>query len=126
MPAKVFRGDKAKELLDYAHSELNASARQKELTLEAAEAVAFLASFQMELSQANYEGIGSNPTVSIGVCEVTSQSVLTERQVEEWAATAKQFAKDAGRNRIAGVSGLLPDKDPIRILHPQQSERAGR
>lgn len=38
MPAKVFRGDKAKELLDYAHSELNASARQKELTLEAAEA----------------------------------------------------------------------------------------
>ena len=92
MPAKVFRGDKAKELLDYAHSELNASARQKELTLEAAEVVAFLASVQMELSQANYEGIGSNPTVSIGVCEVTSQSVLTERQVEEWAATAKQLA----------------------------------
>lgn len=43
MPAKVFRGDKAKELLDYAHSELNASARQKELTLEAAEALYYLA-----------------------------------------------------------------------------------
>ncbi len=83
------------------------------------EATELLEKFQEALSQAIFSGVQSNPTVSIGVCEVTNDSFFTNRQAEEWAAKAKQFAKDKGRNRIAGFSGDIPSDENLQILHPK-------
>lgn len=81
------------------------------------EAVDMLAMVQKALSLTNYKGVEKRPTVSIGICEVTDESVLTDRQVEKWAAKAKKFAKDEGKNRIAGFAADAPSEDSLRILH---------
>ena len=85
------------------------------------EAIEMLAKMQKALSQTDYQEVEMRPTVSIGLCEVTDESVLTNRQVEEWAARAKKFAKDNGKNRIAGFVGDAPRQDALRVFKPSGS-----
>ena len=67
------------------------------------EAAEFLYKFQQKLRKIKYFGISINPTVSIGVCEINESSYLTNYELEEKAAEAKQYAKDNGKDKIAVI-----------------------
>ena len=64
-------------------------------------AIRLLLEFQCRLKDVSYFKIRNRPTVSIGLCEVRPDSVLTDRGVRDNADKAHVFAKDAGRDRIA-------------------------
>lgn len=61
-------------------------------------------------------GVPGRTTVSVGLCVVNPDSALTDREVLELAARAKKFAKENGRNRLAGYDGLLHPKSKPRIM----------
>ena len=63
--------------------------------------IPFLSEFQSKLKAVNYFQIDKNPTVSIGVCEIGPDGILTDSEVREKADEAHEFAKQAGRNLIA-------------------------
>ena len=58
-------------------------------------------SFQKKLLRLKYFEIDEHTEVSIGVFEVTENSIQTDREIEERAAFAKNFAKQSGKNCIA-------------------------
>ena len=64
-------------------------------------AIRFLSEFQCKLKAVDYFQVAKKPKVSIGVCEIGPDSVLTDREVREKADKAHVFAKQAGRDRIA-------------------------
>ncbi len=59
------------------------------------------------LASAEYHQLNERPTISMGVCELPSGSSMTEDEALSIAAEAKRFAKDAGRNAIAGHDGSI-------------------
>ncbi len=81
------------------------------------EAVDLFARLGEELEATDYGEIKRRPTISVGICVVSHTSALTDRQVEGFAALAKSFAKEHGRNRIAGYSESPPSKEALVILH---------
>ena len=70
--------------------------------MSGAQAFSFLKEFQRNLESVEYFEVNMRPTVSIGIVEADSNCFLTNSEIEERAARAKRFAKDNGRNRIAG------------------------
>jgi diguanylate cyclase (GGDEF)-like protein len=70
-------------------------------------ALAFLRELQRKLGSMDLPGIEEQITVSIGLCTVSADSILTELQVQEKANKAKEFAKNAGKNCIATFRGEL-------------------
>lgn len=65
------------------------------------QAIDFLKSFQMKLRELAYFAIDKRTEVSVGIFEVSENSIQTDREVEERAAFAKNFAKNNGKNCIA-------------------------
>ena len=65
------------------------------------QAVDFLRSFQTKLQELAYFAIDERTDVSVGIFEVGENSIQTDREVEERAAFAKNFAKNNGKNCIA-------------------------
>ncbi len=84
------------------------------------EAVDLFARLGEELGTTDYGEIKRRPTISVGICVVSHTSALTDRQVESFAALAKSFAKEHGRNRIAGYSESPPRKEALVILHSRE------
>ena len=79
-----------------------------------------LKGFQAKLAELDYEGgISRRPTVSIGYCVVEPDCWLTEREIEERAATAKNFTKEHGKNGIATYTGNRFDESELAIVHGQ-------
>jgi len=76
----------------------------------------FLRKLQSGLSALEVTGITETVTVSIGVCHITPDSYLTDREVQEKANLAKEHAKRAGKNRIAGFKGDSFKDDDLYIL----------
>ncbi|MCP3682658.1 MAG: GGDEF domain-containing protein [bacterium] len=64
-------------------------------------AVGFLKSFQKKLRELTYFEVYKRTEVSVGIVEVSENSIQTDREVEERAAYAKNFAKEQGKNCIA-------------------------
>lgn len=73
--------------------------------MSCSQAISFLKLFQKTLRELEYFGIGERPEVSIGIFEVSENSIQTDREIEERAASAKNFAKSNGRNCIAAYRG---------------------
>jgi diguanylate cyclase (GGDEF)-like protein len=67
--------------------------------------VGFIKEFQQKLRMITYRGIAEKTTVSIGALFVPSDCFLTEREVEDRANRAKNFAKKNGKNCIATYRG---------------------
>jgi diguanylate cyclase (GGDEF)-like protein len=68
-----------------------------------------LSQFQIKLKSIAYPEIASGdpkPTVSIGICEINEDSMLTDMEAEERSARAKQHAKNQGKNCIASYKSL--------------------
>lgn len=80
------------------------------------DAVQFFHRLQADLAAADYGDSNVRPTVSVGVCEVRQDSPLTDRQVEEHAATAKNFAKQHGKDCVAGFNASLPSENGLQVL----------
>lgn len=58
-------------------------------------------------------GLPGRTPVSMGLCVLGPDSALTDREALELAAQAKKFAKEAGRNRLAGYVGMVgPHSEP--------------
>jgi len=68
-------------------------------------AVAFLDELRCQLADLAYPEVTEKTTVSIGLCSVDSDCLLTDRELLDRANRAKQFAKDKGKNCIATYHG---------------------
>ncbi len=60
-----------------------------------------LRELQEKLQSLSVRGIDDSVTVSIGVCTLAADSILTDIEVQDRANRAKAFAKKAGKNCIA-------------------------
>jgi diguanylate cyclase (GGDEF)-like protein len=68
-------------------------------------AVAFLDELRRKLAGLAYPDVEEKTTVSIGLCVVDSDCLLTDRELLDRANRAKQFAKAKGKNCIATYHG---------------------
>jgi diguanylate cyclase (GGDEF)-like protein len=68
--------------------------------------VGFIKEFQQKLRMISYRGIAEKTTVSIGAIFVGADCFLTEREIEDRANRAKNFAKKNGKNCIATYRGV--------------------
>jgi diguanylate cyclase (GGDEF)-like protein len=68
---------------------------------DAAKTVELFKSLRTKLASLEYQTIGERPTVSIGFCVIDPDCYLTEREIEEKAAKAKDYAKTHGKNCVA-------------------------
>jgi diguanylate cyclase (GGDEF)-like protein len=81
-------------------------------------AVKFLDLLRTEVQALKYRGIESNTTLSIGFCYVDLDCYLTDREIEERANKAKNFAKEHGKNRIATYTGAHFTNSDLQIVAP--------
>jgi diguanylate cyclase (GGDEF)-like protein len=81
--------------------------------------ISFLDALRLNLSQLEYRDIGERTTVSIGFCCVDPDSYLTDREIEELANRAKNFAKSSGKNCIATYSGTGFEDGDLFVVTPQ-------
>ena len=84
------------------------------------QAIDFLKSFQAKLRNLAYFGIEERIEVSIGIFEVNENSIQTDREVEERAAFAKNFAKNKGKNCIATFKDQDYEDNAVYVV---QNER---
>ncbi len=76
----------------------------------------FIQEFQRKLAMISYRGIEEKTTVSIGALFVSSDCFLTEREVEDRANRAKNFAKKNGKNCIATYQGGFYDDKELSVV----------
>lgn len=78
------------------------------------QACQFLESFQNKLESLKFFKIDKQLEVSIGILEVSENDIETDREIEEKAAKAKNFAKENKKNCIAFYKGqeiiIYPNK----------------
>ena len=67
-------------------------------------ATSFFEILRRRVSELTYAGIEERTTISVGVCSVTSDCFLTDREILQRANQAKDFAKSNGKNCIANYS----------------------
>jgi diguanylate cyclase (GGDEF)-like protein len=68
------------------------------------------------LAEATYPGITERLSVSCGMCTVLPDGFLTDREILERSAHAKKFAKEGGKNRVAGYQGALFRDTDLHLL----------
>jgi diguanylate cyclase (GGDEF)-like protein len=77
---------------------------------------AIISQVRSSLASAQYPHGIANPTVSIGYIVADQECGLTDRELLDWAARAKAFVKQEGRNAVATYRGDLPtDALPIMV-----------
>jgi GGDEF domain-containing protein len=78
--------------------------------------VGFIQEFQKKLAMISYRGVAEKTTISIGAVYVAADCFLTEREVEDRANRAKNFAKKSGKNCIATYrGGFFEEKDLVVV-----------
>lgn len=78
--------------------------------------VGFIKEFQQKLRMISYRGIPEKTTVSIGSLFVGADCFLTEREIEDRANRAKNFAKKNGKNCIATYKGAYFSESDLVIV----------
>lgn len=87
------------------------------------EAAYFFDSLREHLKEVSYPFDISGPTVSIGVCTADASEHLTALQIQQFANKAKAFAKDEGRDRVAGYEEGKPATDKtLKIFHKSAAD----
>jgi diguanylate cyclase (GGDEF)-like protein len=72
--------------------------------------------FRRNLRDLDFRGIRERITLSIGLCEINTQTFLTEREIQSKANVAKNFAKCQGKDRVAAFKGDLFREGDLYIL----------
>ncbi len=78
-------------------------------------AIGWLKALQDRLARAKYKGIRGAPTISIGVCIIDSECILTDREVLERTNKAKDHAKTQ-KGSIAMYQGQHYRKQDLEIV----------
>jgi diguanylate cyclase (GGDEF)-like protein len=78
--------------------------------------IAFLEKLRVSIGDLEYQ-ISTRTTVSIGVCFVSDDCALTNRELKERAGHAMQYAKDKGRDRIAIYDSAAFLDEDLKIVN---------
>ncbi len=79
----------------------------------------FLQTLQEGLRSLEFQGIHERIAVSIGLCLVTPDSFLTDREVQEKANRAMQHAKQVSKNCIATFRGEFFGDEDLYVMNRQ-------
>src|SRR5438445_625869 len=79
----------------------------------------FLQSLQERLGSLEFQGIHERIAVSIGLCVVTPDSFLTDREVQEKANRPMQHAKQVSKNCIATFKGEFFGDEDLYVMNRQ-------
>jgi diguanylate cyclase (GGDEF)-like protein len=79
-------------------------------------ALVFLKSLRRRVSSLTYLGTEKTITLSVGLCIADRDCFLTDEELLQRGEKAMAFAKDKGRNCIAGYTGKLFDNSELTIL----------
>ena len=83
---------------------------------DSALALTFLKSLRSRVAALTYLGTEKTITLSAGLCIADRDCFLTDEELLQRSERAMAFAKDKGRNRIAGYTGKLFDDRELAIL----------
>jgi diguanylate cyclase (GGDEF)-like protein len=89
-------------------------------------AAEILDELRRQVEEISYRGVGEPTTISVGACVVHNACFLTDREAEERANRAKNYAKQHGKNCIASYEGELFRDEDIRIVAPSERAPAAR
>ena len=81
-------------------------------------AMTFVSSFRKRVPALHFLGIDKTITLSVGLCVADRDCFLTDEELLQRAEQAMNFAKNEGRNRVAGYSGKLFDASELQVLAP--------
>jgi diguanylate cyclase (GGDEF)-like protein len=81
-------------------------------------ALMLLDELRREIANLRYRDIEETLTVSIGLCTADADCYLTNRELQDRANRAKQFAKSAGKDRIATYRGNAFRQEDLDIARP--------
>jgi diguanylate cyclase (GGDEF)-like protein len=81
-------------------------------------ALTFVTGLRTRISALRFLGTEQTITVSIGICVADRDCFLTDRELLQKAECATNFAKNEGRNCVAGYTGALFDESELRVLTP--------
>jgi GGDEF domain-containing protein len=79
-------------------------------------ALEFLQSLRRRVASLTYLGTDKTITLSVGLCIADRDCFLTDGELLQRGEKAMAFAKENGRNRIAGYTGKLFDEGELAIL----------
>jgi diguanylate cyclase (GGDEF)-like protein len=81
-------------------------------------AMEFVQRLRQRVAKLVYHGTDKAITVSVGLCFADWDCHLTDEELLRKAERAKNFAKEKGKDQIAGYAGRLFDESELRILTP--------
>jgi diguanylate cyclase (GGDEF)-like protein len=79
-------------------------------------AMTFMSGLRKRITELRFQTTTQTITLSIGLCVADRNCFLTDEELLQKAEQAMNFAKNAGRNRVAGYSGKLFDPSELRLL----------
>jgi hypothetical protein len=91
---------------------------QPSVSAEAAPGV--LDDLRRQVGTISYRGVPERTTISVGACVIDSACFLTDREAEERANRAKNYAKQHGKDCIATYVGELFRDEDVRIVAPAE------
>jgi diguanylate cyclase (GGDEF)-like protein len=81
-------------------------------------AMGFVSGLRKRVTALRFVGTDKTITLSIGLCVADRDCFLTDEELQQKAEQAMDFAKNQGRDRVAGYAGKLFDESELRILTP--------
>jgi diguanylate cyclase (GGDEF)-like protein len=89
-------------------------------SVSAAAAPGVLDDLRRQVGAIAYRGVPERTTISVGACVIDSACFLTDREAEERANRAKNYAKQHGKDCIATYVGELFRDEDVRIVAPTE------
>jgi diguanylate cyclase (GGDEF)-like protein len=81
-------------------------------------AMAFVSGIRKRVAALRFLGTDKTITLSVGLCVADRDCFLTDEELLQKAEQAMNFAKNEGRDRVAGYAGTLFDESELRVLTP--------
>ena len=78
----------------------------------------FLDALRTSVAEIKYRHVEERTTISVGFCSIDEDTYLTDREIENRANKAKNFAKKNGKNCIATYQGRRFEEDELRLVPP--------
>ncbi len=75
--------------------------------------------FQRKVHKLEFQRVDERIQVSVGVCQVSPDCPLTDREVRSRAGLAAEYAKGSGKNCVAAFSGPHYRDCDVRVLEPR-------
>jgi diguanylate cyclase (GGDEF)-like protein len=79
-------------------------------------AMAFVSGLRKRIAALRFLGTDKTITLSVGLCVADRDCFLTDEELLQKAEKAMDFAKNKGRDCVAGYAGKLFDESELRVL----------